>query len=194
MGRGPWWEVPAPAQKNTGNIHAGWTQALLRRTDGRFLHVTSSSSPQAPEDAEANTIVAASAALHFDRYEAEDAARVQAVAIGDAHASNGRKVRLGAGPQARLRFDVHVAHAGMQTLRIRFADIGLPGAPGVVVNGASQSPVSVHDDSDGWQMATLQVPLLAGFNTIDLGGGAHALDIDDVQLGDVGHENAAVVP
>jgi hypothetical protein len=183
MGRGPWWEVPAPVQKNTGNIHAGWTQALLRRDDGRFLHVTSSSSLQAPEDADANTIVAASAALHFDRYEAEDAARAQAVAIGDTGASNGRKARLGAGPQAHLRFDVHVARAGTQTLRIRFADIGLPGVPGVVVNGAPQPPASVHDDGDGWQTATVQAPLLAGFNTIDLTGGVHALDIDSLQLG-----------
>ena len=195
LGRGSWWEVPAPVQKNTGNIHAGWTQALLRRTDGRFLHVTSSSSPQAPTAADANSIVAASAGLRFDRYEAEDAARVQAVAIGDANASNGRKARLGAGPQARLRFDIHVTQAGARTLRIRFADIGLPGVPGVVVNGAPQPPASVRDDSDGWRMATLQVPLLGGSNTIDLTGGAHALDIDDLRLGTANVRNeTAVVP
>lgn len=193
-GRGPWWEVPAPVQKRTGNIHAGWTQALLRRDDGRFLHIASSSSAQAPQDPGANVVVAASARLRFDRYEAEDAARVEAVAIGDPVASNGRKARLAAGPRARLRFRVYVPSAGVHTLRIRFADPGSGAVPGVVVDGAPQPSPTLHDAGDGWRIARIRVPLLAGFNTIDLIGGTHALDIDALQLDSAGKPDAAQAP
>ena len=82
-GRGPWWQVAAPVHKLTGNIHAGWTQALMLRSDGRFLHITSSSSPEKPESAADNQILFASAPLRFDRYEAEDAALRSAVMIAD---------------------------------------------------------------------------------------------------------------
>lgn len=182
LGRGPWWEAPAPVAKRTGNIHAGWTQALLRRKDGTYLHVTSSSAPDDPASPASNRIVEAASRLDFSRYEAEDAARRQAVEIGDDTASNGRKARLGAGAGARLRFVVHVSAAGTRTVRIRFSDLGLPGVPGVSVNGAAQPPAHMHPGTDGWSTAEIRVPLMAGFNTIDLDGAAHAVDVDYIEL------------
>lgn len=189
MGRGPWWEVPAPVAKHTGNIHAGWTQELLRRDDGSFLHVTSSSTPRAPEDPARNRIVAATSGLDFHRYEAEDAARAQAVQIGDEEASNGRKARLGAGPGSRLRFRIHVARAGSRTVRVRFADLGLASVPGFTVNGAAQSRATVKSEASGhWRVATLHVPLMAGFNHVDVDGGEHVIDVDYLQLDAGGHK------
>ncbi|QWT18633.1 exo-alpha-sialidase [Bacillus sp. NP157] len=181
-GRGPWWEVRAPVQKRTGNIHAGWTQALVRRTDGRFLHVTTSSSPAEPTSEWANEVLYQSAALDFSRFEAEDAARRSAVSIPDAKASNGRKARLGAGSEGRLRFTIN-ATAGRQIVAVRFATLGLPGTPAVVVNGARQPAGTVRDGGDGWSILETQVDLLQGMNTVDIGGAGHALDIDYLQLG-----------
>lgn len=183
LGRGPWWEVPAPVAKETGNIHAGWTQELLRRGDGSFLHVTSSSSPEAPADAASNSIVAAASELDFHRYEAEDAARAGAVQIDDESASNGRKARVSAESGSRLRFTIHVTRAGHRKLRVRFTDLGLPGVPEFTVNGAAQPQARVRGESDSWQMATLRVSLMAGFNTIDLSAGRHVIDVDYMQLG-----------
>lgn len=180
-GRGPWWEVRAPVQKRTGNIHAGWTQALLRRADGQFLHVTTSSSPAEPTSEWANEVLYNTAPLRFDRFEAEDAAMQASVAVSDANASNGRKARLGAGSGARLRFELATT-AGEHALRVRFSTLGLPGTPGVVVNGARQTPGTVHDDGDGWSTLVINAAMLSGMNTIDLQGGEHVLDIDFVQL------------
>ncbi|MET0504624.1 MAG: exo-alpha-sialidase [Luteibacter sp.] len=181
-GRGPWWEASAPVQKRTGNIHAGWTQALLRRADGRFLHVTTSSSPTEPRSEWANEVLYNSAALRFDRFEAEDASMRASVAVPDKQASNGRKARLGAGSDGRLRFALDTATAGVHVLRVRFATLGLPGVPGIVVNGARQPAGSVHDDGDGWSTMRVDAAMLAGMNTVDLDGAAHVLDIDYVQL------------
>lgn len=182
LGRGPWWEVRAPVQKRTGNMHAGWTQALLLQPDHRLLQVTSSSSAKTPLDAGQNEILHRSERLDFDRYEAEDAEREAAVAIDDPHASNQRKARLAAMPEGRLRFEIHMAAAGTYRLRVRYAEIDLPGVPSLVVNGAKQSAPVTHDEQESWRIAELLVPLLAGFNTIDIEGGAHALDIDYLQV------------
>lgn len=182
QGRGPWWQVPAPVQKRTGNIHAGWTQALLLRPDGRLLHVTSSSAADAPASVARNEILFASGELQFNRYEAEDAERQSAVLIGDPQASNRQKARLGAGTAGRLRFPIHVAAKGSYRIRVRFADLGLAGVPGIVVNGARQAPARLGDDGKGWRMAELDAPLQEGFNTIDLDGAAHVLDVDYLQL------------
>ncbi len=183
LGRGPWWEVPAPVAKQTGNIHAGWTQELLRRDDGSFLHVTSSSTSRAPDDPDANVIVAAASGLDFHRYEAEDAARTGAVQIGDDMASNGRKARIASGAASRLRFRIYVERAGSRVVHVRFADLGLPGVPAFTVNGAAQSDAAVKPEAAGnWKMATLHVPLMAGFNTVDLTGGKHVVDVDYLQL------------
>lgn len=181
-GRGPWWEARAPVQKRTGNIHAGWTQALLRRADGRFLHVTTSSSPDEPTSEWANEVLYRSAPLDFTRYEAEDAGLQGSVVIGDDKASNGRKARLGANSAGRLRFEV--ANGGSEpTLRVRFATVGLPGVPVVAVNGARQAAGTVRNDSDGWSVIEWKARLLPGINTIDVDGGAHVLDVDFLQVG-----------
>lgn len=182
LGRGPWWQASAPVQKRTGNIHAGWTQSLILRPDGRLLHATSSSNEQAPDDVSQNEILFNAAVVPFDRYEAEDAERTGAVLIDDRKSSNLQKARLGAGVDARLRFPIHVAAAGNYTVRVHFADLGLPGVPSVVVNGARQPAAKVSDGGDGWNVAEVEVPLMAGSNNIDLDGGAHAVDVDYLQL------------
>lgn len=179
-GRGPWWEVPAPVQKRSGNIHAGWTQALLAREDGTFLHVTSSSVAEATTDARRNEMLGAIGALRFDRYEAEDAQLTGAVAVPDPAASNRRKARLGQGSEARLRFVLNTT-AGAHTLRLRFTDLGLPATPALSVNGA-RMPATIVKLADGTQVATVSTALLPGFNTIDVEGGAHVLDVDYLQL------------
>lgn len=179
-GRGPWWEVRAPVQKRSGNIHAGWTQALLARGDGSFLHVTSSSAPDAPEHAQRNEMLSAIAPLRFDRYEAEDAELTGAVAVPDPKSSNLRKARLGLGSGARLRFVIN-ATGGMHTLRLPFGDLGLPAEPALSINGA-RVQATIAGGADGARMAVARVALLPGFNTIDVEGGAHALDVDYLQL------------
>jgi len=181
-GRGPWWEVRAPVQKRSGNIHAGWTQALLARGDGSFLHVTSSSAADAPEQASRNEMLSAIAPLRFDRYEAEDAELTGAAVVPDPAASNQRKARLGQG-ESRLRFLLHAA-GGVHRLSVRFGDLGLPAAPVLVVNGA-RVPAAIDKATDG-QLATVSASLLPGFNTIDIEAGDHVLDIDYLQVdGDV---------
>jgi len=177
-GRGPWWEVRAPVQKRSGNIHAGWTQALLARGDGSFLHVTSSSAADAPEQASRNEMLSAIAPLRFDRYEAEDAELTGAAVVPDPAASNQRKARLGQG-ESRLRFLLHAA-GGVHRLSVRFGDLGLPAAPVLVVNGA-RVPAAIDKATDG-QLATVSASLLPGFNTIDIEGGDHVLDIDYLQV------------
>ncbi|RAO76557.1 exo-alpha-sialidase [Dyella jiangningensis] len=180
-GRGPWWEVRAPVQKLTGNIHAGWTQELLLRDDGSLLHVTSSSVPDAPTHASRNEILYRAATLSFNRYEAEDAAFTGAVAVPDPRASNLRKARLGAGPQARLRFVVN-STGGTHALSVRYADLGLAAQPALVVNGARVSTPRPSDVVDGWHEISVQANLLPGFNTIDIDGGEHVLDVDYLQV------------
>ncbi|MET3653587.1 exo-alpha-sialidase [Dyella japonica] len=180
-GRGPWWEVRAPVQKRTGNIHAGWTQALLLRDDGRMLHVTTSSSPEAPTSVQHNEILYNSTALNFNRYEAEDAQFTGAVAVPDRKASNLRKARLGAGTEGRLRFVVN-SNGGQHALVLRFADLGLASQPSIVVNGARATNASITRTDDGWQLEQLSASLLPGFNTIDVDGGAHVVDVDYLQI------------
>jgi hypothetical protein len=186
LGRGPWWEMPAPVQKLTGNIHAGWTQALLLQKDGSLLHITSSSSPKAPGDPRDNVILQASAPARFDRYEAEDAARRWAVQIGDSTASNGRKARLAAAPLGRLEFTVHAAKAGERVLRVRWQDLGFPSKPLVRVNGRAVTANATRDGRDGWVVSTFHGVLRAADNTIDIDGAAHALDIDYLQVDPAG--------
>jgi hypothetical protein len=104
------------------------------------------------------------------------------VLIDDRKSFNLQKARLGAGVDSRLRFPVNVANTGNYTVRVHFADLGLPGMPDIVINGAHQQTAIVTDGGDGWSMAELQVPLTAGINNVDLDGGAHAVDVDYLQL------------
>lgn len=182
LGRGPWWEAPAPVQKLTGNIHAGWTQALQLEPDGTLLHVTSSSSPAAPTDAAANVILEASAPARFDRYEAEDAARHWAVQIDDPSASNRRKARVAAPPLGRLDFAVHVAVGGPRLLRVRWQDLGFPTRPVVRIDEQAVAASDTRDDRDGWRVTSFRAPLQSGDHAITVAGSAHALDIDYLQI------------
>lgn len=189
LGRGPWWEAPAPAQKLTGNIHAGWTQALLLQQGGELLHVTSSSSAREPEDAGANSIIEAAAPVSFDRYEAEDARRTWAVRIGDATASDRSKARIAAAPLGRLDFDVHVGADGPRLLRVRWQDLGFATAPVLSLDGRPMAAGDTMDDRDGWRITRWPASLAAGDHRISVAGGAHALDIDYLQI-----DAAAAVP
>ncbi len=180
-GRGPWWEVRAPVQKRTGNIHAGWTQALLLRDDGRFLHVTTSSSAGNPASVAQNEVLYQSAKLNFSRYEAEDAQFTGAVAVPDPGASNLRKARLGQGPASRLRFVVN-STGGQHALYLRFVDLGIAAQPSLVVNGARLPAGSATKTGDHWELASAPAMLLPGLNTIDVDGGAHAVDVDYLQI------------
>jgi hypothetical protein len=184
-GRGPWWRVPAPVQKRTGNIHAGWTQALLVRKNGELLHVTSSSSADAPEDEARNEMLYASRRIAFDRYEAEDAGRHAAVQIGDPSASLRGKARVASAPEGALDFPVHLLRGGPRELVVRWQDIGFATAPQVTVDGKPLT-LAEHADRDGWQLATVPVTLAAGDHLVVVRGGAHAMDVDYLQLAPTG--------
>ena len=123
-------------------------------------------------------MLSAIAPLRFDRYEAEDAELTGAAVVPDPAASNQRKARLGQG-ESRLRFLVHAA-GGVHRLSVRFGDLGLPAAPVLMVNGA-RVPAAIDKATDG-QLATVSASLLPGFNTIDIEGGDHVLDIDYLQV------------
>jgi hypothetical protein len=102
-GVGPWWETPAPVQKRA-NSRAGWTQALMLKRDGSMLHITSSASADAPNNASRNEILFAAKKLDFNRHEAEDAGQKGDAPMRDRSMSNGCKVRLGAKDVGRLTF------------------------------------------------------------------------------------------
>jgi len=182
-GRGPWWEAGAPVRKRTGNIHAGWTQAMIPRADGTLLHVTSSSTANAPAPDETNEILFAAAPLALDRYEAEDAVRRGAAQIDNVDASGYRKVRVASGKDADLTFDVVVGEAGPRTLTVRFADIGFAAAPQLRVNGDAASGGVRPSTSEGWREATFTAPLKAGHNRIVVSNAERPLDYDWLRIG-----------
>ena len=184
-GHGPWWQLQAPVRKRTGNIHAGWTQAMVVRGDGQLFHATSSSTVAAPKSEQANEIRYAHAALRFGRYEAEDAARRRGAAIGDDNASNGGKLRLAAGEGADLTFEVHAAKAGTRSLRMRFADLGFAAVPQLRVNGRALAGHDKATIADGWRIATFDAPLRAGVNRIVVANDGHALDYDYLEISPV---------
>ncbi|MFK2893516.1 exo-alpha-sialidase [Dyella flagellata] len=184
-GKGPWWEVPAPVQKITGNIHAGWTQALLLQQDGKFLHITSSSSTDLQRGWKAayNVMLYASASLNFNRYEAEDAARTDAVVVGNPRASNRRMARIAAGPYGKLQFDIHRDHGGTHVLRLRYEDVGLTATPRINVNGTPVAAgIGKADGDSGWEVMDVSAELKDGDNTIVIGGAEHAYDLDYVEI------------
>ncbi|SEL60156.1 BNR repeat-like domain-containing protein [Pseudoxanthomonas sp. GM95] len=180
-GRGPWWETVAPVQKRTGNGHAGWTQVLLPRADGKLLHVTSSSSAATPDVEADNEILYASAPLALNRYEAEDAARSGSAQIEDKTASAGRRVRVAGVDDARLTFPLRIGKAGTRRLQVRFNDIGLGGTPQVEVNGQPARMIGAVDGS-GWRMAQFDAAFRAGDNQVIVRNPAQALDYDYLQI------------
>nr|WP_295383075.1 exo-alpha-sialidase [Pseudoxanthomonas sp.] len=184
-GRGPWWEVEAPVRKASGNIHAGWTQAMLVRADGQLLHVTSSSVASAPERAESNEILQATAPLALGRYEAENAVRRRAAQIEDATASAGRKVRLASGADADLVFEVQAGRTGDRKIRLRHADTGFAATPRVQVNGQSLPSPPATAPRPGWRETEFTAPLRAGGNRIVVTNGDRPLDYDYLEIAPV---------
>lgn len=200
LGAGPWWEAPTPVQK-LGNSRAGWTQALVLRPDGLFLHVTSSASPD-PERARnsgANEILYNVAPINFSRYEAESAAQKGTAIMRDGAMSNGAKSRLGARDVGTLTFHVHVAEAGRYNLAVEYTGIGFEATPRLAVNGAAV-PGSVGTAAIAPERAARRAndlgtrgtgehkllkavaELRAGDNTIQILGGEYALDIDYLEI------------
>ena len=197
-GVGPWWEVAAPVQKLM-NPRAGWTQAIMQKSDGSFLHITSSASPDAPTNPSKNQILFASAKLNFNRYEAEDAARQGSSVMRDASMSNGAKNRLGANDIGRLTFTIHVAKAGAYRLAVNYGDIGFSATPRLRANGKALSGTAQPVQQDPALAAvrardlgtrsrgeryelSAATPLKAGDNVIEILGGAYALDIDYLEI------------
>ena len=138
LGVGPWWEAPTPVQK-LGNSRAGWTQALVLRPDGQFLHVTSSASPD-PEQrssSSANEILFNVAGINFNRYEAESAGQTGSSIMRDGAMSNGAKSRLGANDVGTLTFQVHVPAPGRYDLAVEYTGIGFEATPRLAVNGVA---------------------------------------------------------
>lgn len=197
-GQGPWWEIPAPVQKRA-NSRAGWTQALLLKSDGDMLHLTSSASADAPNSAARNEILYAAKRLNFNRYEAEDAARKGSALMRDESMSNHAKVRLGAKDIGRLTFEVHVPSAGPYVLAVNYEDIGFSATPRVMANGAAVSgaaaplppneaamafrPRDLGTRGAGKKMELSGVAQLhAGDNVIEIAGGEYALDIDFLEV------------
>jgi hypothetical protein len=197
-GTGPWWEVAAPVQKLM-NGRAGWTQALLLKDDGSFLHITSSASVDAPANPSKNQILYASAKLNFNRYEAEDAARQGASVMRDPSMSNGAKNRLGANDIGRLGFHIHVAKQGRYRLTVNYADIGFPATPRLRANAkplsGSAQPVELDTAAEAMRMRdlgtrgsgvhselTATADLHQGDNDIEVLGGLYALDIDYLEV------------
>jgi hypothetical protein len=197
-GVGPWWEVSAPVQKLM-NGRSGWTQAMMLKSDGSLLHITSSASGSDVNNASKNEILFKSATLNFNRYEAEDAARTGSAMMRDGSMSNGAKARLGANDVGRLTFRVHLAKGGLYRLAVNYAGIGFEAAPRLVANGnavhGTSSPVTVDPavaalrardlgtrGDGGKTLMSGTVTLKAGDNTIDIAGGAYALDIDYLEI------------
>ena len=181
-GRGSWWRMPAPVRKLTGNIHAGWTQALLPSADGReLINITSSSSPNAPSDPAANTLLIARAPLTFDRYEAEDALRSGAVQIDADTASSRAKLRIEVGGSAR--FPIKLGRTSSGAVVIRHADVDRSAPLHVTVDGRP-APAGVDaPDGDRWRRLTIAVgPLAAGSHEIVVSAPSHAVDLDFVEL------------
>jgi hypothetical protein len=102
------------------------------------------------------------------------------VLIDDRKSSNLQKARLGSGTQARLRFPINAATAGTYTVRA-LRRSRPAGTPAIVVNGARQGAARVSNGGDGWSVAEIQVPMLAGINNVDLDGAARAVDVDYLQ-------------
>jgi hypothetical protein len=181
------------------NGRAGWTQALMRKADGGFLHITSSASPDAPTNPSKNQILFASGKLNFNRYEAEDAAREGSALMRDPSMSNGAKTRLGAKDIGRLTFRIHVAQAGSYRLGVNYGDIGFVSTPRLRANGGAVSgqphPVTLDPAiaalrardlgtrGSGERMElSAQASLKPGDNVIEVLGGPYALDVDYLEV------------
>ena len=200
LGVGPWWEAPTPVQK-IGNSRAGWTQALVLRPDGQFLHITSSGSQDAARsrNASANEILSRVAGVNFNRYEAESAGQQGSSIMRDGSMSNGVKSRLGAKDVGKLTFTVHVPAAGRYNLAVDYAGIGFDSTPRLAVNGGtvtgSVAPAPVDPEravrrardlgtrgTGEHKQLSATAELRAGDNVIEILGGEYALDVDYLEI------------
>jgi hypothetical protein len=200
LGVGPWWQAPTPVQK-IGNNRAGWTQAMLLKSDGSLLHITSSGSrdPANAASAANNEILFNAAKIDFNRYEAENARQKGSALMRDASMSNGAKTRLGAGAVGSLTFTINIAKAGRYNLAVNYANIGFAAQPRLSANGqavagtvsaAALDPalaaVAARDlgtrATGEHNQLSGSVSLKAGDNSIVIAGGAHALDIDYLEV------------
>lgn len=184
LGHGPWWRMPAPVQKAFGNIHAGWTQGLLLDEKGELLHITSSSTEQAPKDAGMNVILEARAPLVLHRYEAEDGARSGGTAfVPDHGASAGYKVRIPSTPLGKVRFEISADRAGPARLLLRHAPLWRPSRPVVSVNGARLAGDGQgQPDGGAWTVSRMTVTLKAGDNVVEVGADGGPMDLDWIEL------------
>jgi hypothetical protein len=190
LGVGPWWTAPTPVQK-IGSGRAGWTQALILQSDGRLLHITSSGSP----DGGGSEILFNAAAVNFNRYEAESAGQQGTAVMGDRSMSLGAKARLGANDVGKLTFEIYVPKAGAYNLGVEYTDIGFEATPRLTVNGravtGSVAPVEIDPElaaqrerglgtrsSGEHRILSAVANLQEGENTIEIGGGEYALDLD----------------
>ena len=197
-GEGPWWEVPAPVQKLM-NSRSGWTQALMLKQDGSILHITSSASADAINNASRNRILFNAAMLDLNRYEAEDAAREGSALMRDASMSNGAKVRLGANTIGRLTFHINVGKAGSYALAVHYSSIGFDSNPHLFANRhaltGSTSVARADEGADAVRIRdlgtrgngdrivlTATALLKTGQNIIEVGGGPYAIDVDYVEV------------
>lgn len=187
LGRGPWWQIRAPVQKSTGNMGAGWTQAVMLKRNGQVLHLTTSSTSAAPGDATnptKNEVLFASAPLQFNRYEAEDAARTNAAFIHDSNMSGRGRVRIPGNAQGGLEYNIYVVQAGTYPISVHYTEATLtPAKPVLNVNG-SRLPDAVAQPTDGWYSMTFSANLTAGYNRITLSGAENSIDVDYIELGD----------
>jgi hypothetical protein len=184
LGRGPWWRAPAPVRKAFGNIHAGWTQGLLLDDTGELLHITSSSSAEAPARADKNLIVEARAPFILHRYEAEDGKRFGGAAfVPDHSASADYKVRIPSAPLGKVRFEITADRAGPTELALRYAPLSRPVSLDVSVNGARFASGGAGQlDGRTWSVSRLPVTLQPGENVIEVGAAGGPVDLDWIEL------------
>jgi len=193
LGEGPWWPAPTPVQK-IGTRRAGWTQSMVLLEDGRLLHVTSSGAPEGGSE-----ILYNATEVNFNRYEAEAAGQQGADLVRDRSMSNGAKSRLGANDVGKLTFEVLAPDAGSYDLAVRYTDIGFDATPRLSVNGrpvagavdavdldpelAARAESGLGTRSTGVHRTLSAVANLRdGENTIEIGGGEYALDIDYLEV------------
>jgi len=191
-GVGPWWEVPAPVQKLPNN-RSGWTQAMMLRSDGRLLHITSSAPSDPPNTASRNSILFNAVTLNFNRYEAEDAAREGAeLMLREYSMSNAAKVRLAPDDAGKLTFHVHLARDTSYRLAVGYSPVGATATPrltadGTVLRGttapAPTGPANPGATGPGASMLlSATTRLTAGDHTIEIGGGGVPLDVDYLEV------------
>jgi GH43 family beta-xylosidase len=121
------------------------------------------------------------------RYEAESAALGgNAKAIRHAGASGGFKVGGIDTPQSHVEFTVTAKDRGPHTLAVRFenpSDRGAVASHTLSVNGVARPDVTYENAGRGnGSVVTVPVELKAGANTIRLGNGKHAADVDCIDI------------